>query len=109
MFQRGGATFHSFPLVGCIIISIVFSVLFSLKVRYLHHFRQPPQSTLSHVPGSVSVKGMDEHHMRLRDCHNFHDFRRLARSRIPGPIFDYIDGAADDEVTYRRNTESFER
>src|ERR1700737_2825935 len=47
--------------------------------------------------------------MRLRDCHNFHDFRRLARSRIPGPIFDYIDGAADDEVTYRRNTASFER
>jgi L-lactate dehydrogenase (cytochrome) len=52
---------------------------------------------------------MDEHHMRLRDCHNFHDFRRLARTRIPGPIFDYIDGAADDEVTYRRNTASFER
>ena len=46
--------------------------------------------------------------MRLRDCHNFHDFRRLARRRIPRPIFDYIDGAADDEVTYRRNTESFE-
>ena len=47
--------------------------------------------------------------MRLRDCHNFHDFRRLARQRLPGPIFNYIDGAADDEVTYRRNTESFER
>src|SRR6266571_2027456 len=47
--------------------------------------------------------------MRLRDCHNFHDFRRLARRRLPGPIFNYIDGAADDEVTYRRNTESFER
>src|SRR5207237_9086421 len=46
--------------------------------------------------------------MRLRDCHNFHDFRRLARRRLPGPIFNYIDGAADDEVTYRRNTESFE-
>jgi L-lactate dehydrogenase (cytochrome) len=47
--------------------------------------------------------------MRLGDCHNFHDFRELARRRLPGPIFDYIDGAADDEVTYRRNTESFER
>jgi L-lactate dehydrogenase (cytochrome) len=47
--------------------------------------------------------------LRLRDCHNFHDFRRLARQRLPGPIFNYIDGAADDEVTYRRNTESFER
>jgi L-lactate dehydrogenase (cytochrome) len=47
--------------------------------------------------------------MRLSDCHNFHDFRRLARKRLPGPIFNYIDGAADDEVTYRRNTEAFER
>ncbi|HET9747777.1 MAG TPA: alpha-hydroxy acid oxidase [Casimicrobiaceae bacterium] len=47
--------------------------------------------------------------MRLADCHNFHDFRELAQRRLPAPIFNYIDGAADDEVTYRRNTESFER
>ncbi len=47
--------------------------------------------------------------MRLRNCHNFRDFRELARRRLPGPIFDYMDGAADDEVTYCRNTESFER
>jgi len=46
--------------------------------------------------------------MNLRDCNNFHDFRRLAKRRLPGPIFDYIDGAADDEVTYRRNTKAFE-
>jgi len=47
--------------------------------------------------------------MQPSDCHNFHDFRRLARHKLPGPIFNYIDGAADDEVTYRRNTASFER
>ena len=47
--------------------------------------------------------------MRLNDCHNFHDFRVLAKRRLPGPIFNYIDGAADDETTYRRNTQSFER
>ena len=46
--------------------------------------------------------------MRLSDCHNFHDFRALAKRRLPGPIFNYIDGAADDEVTLRRNTASFE-
>ena len=46
--------------------------------------------------------------MLLRNCHNFHDFRRLARRRLPGPIFDYIDGAADDEATHHRNTKSFE-
>lgn len=46
--------------------------------------------------------------MRLKDCYNTGDFRELARRRIPSPIFHYIDGAADDEVTYRRNTEAFE-
>ena len=33
---------------------------------------------------------------------------RLAKQRLPGPIFNYIDGAADDEVTHRRNTAAFE-
>ena len=47
--------------------------------------------------------------MRLRGYSNFHDFRKMAKRRLPGPIFNYIDGAADDEVTHRRNTESFER
>ncbi len=47
--------------------------------------------------------------MRLTQCHNFQDFRTLARKRLPGPIFNYIDGAADDEVTYRANTSSFDR
>src|SRR5438132_10239884 len=46
--------------------------------------------------------------MHLCNCHNFHDFRRLAKRRLPGPIFDYIDGAAEDEVTHRRNTTAFE-
>ncbi len=30
--------------------------------------------------------------MRLKHCYNFHDFRELARRRLPGPIFNYIDG-----------------
>jgi L-lactate dehydrogenase (cytochrome) len=42
-------------------------------------------------------------------CRNIRDFRTLAKRRLPGPIFHYIDGAADDEVTYRRNTAAFER
>jgi L-lactate dehydrogenase (cytochrome) len=46
--------------------------------------------------------------MNLNDCHNFSDFRRLAKKRLPGPIFHYIDGAADDELTYRRNTAAYE-
>ena len=46
--------------------------------------------------------------MRLSQCFNFHDFRERARRRVPGPIFNYIDGAAEDETTYRRNTQAFE-
>ena len=47
--------------------------------------------------------------MNISDCHNVNDFRALARKRLPFPIFDYIDGAADDEVTRRRNTTAYER
>lgn len=46
--------------------------------------------------------------MSLNNCFNFHDFRAAAKRRLPGPIFDYIDGAADDETTYHRNTEAFQ-
>ncbi|MAI37016.1 alpha-hydroxy acid oxidase [Alteromonas sp.] len=46
--------------------------------------------------------------MLLSNCHNYHDFRKLAQKRLPGPIFNYIDGGADDEVTMRRNSESFQ-
>ncbi len=46
--------------------------------------------------------------MRLKHCHNTEQFRLLAKKRLPGPIFHYIDGAADDEVTYRRNTAAYD-
>ncbi|MEL7519172.1 MAG: alpha-hydroxy acid oxidase [Pseudomonadota bacterium] len=46
--------------------------------------------------------------MRLTDCHNIDDFRTLARKRLPFPVFDYIDGAADDELTKARNTQAYE-
>jgi len=45
--------------------------------------------------------------MNLKDCHNFDDYRKLAKKKLPSTIFHYIDGGADDEVTLKRNTESF--
>ena len=45
--------------------------------------------------------------MKLSQCHNFQDFRLLAKQKLPSPVFNYIDGAADDEFTYARNTSSF--
>lgn len=44
----------------------------------------------------------------LDKCSNVDDLRDLARRRLPGPIFHYIDGAADDELTYRRNTAAYD-
>ena len=37
------------------------------------------------------------------------DFRDLAEKRLPAPMFHYIDGAAEDEWTYRQNTSAFEQ
>jgi len=45
--------------------------------------------------------------MNLKDCYNFNDFKKLAKKKLPSPIFHYIDGGADDEKTLKRNTESF--
>ena len=44
----------------------------------------------------------------LLKCNNINDFRILAKKKLPFPIFHYIDGGADDEVTLKRNTQSFE-
>jgi len=38
---------------------------------------------------------------------NIHDFRRLARRRLPAVVFAYIDGGADDEITLRENCRAF--
>jgi len=45
--------------------------------------------------------------MKLKDCHSYNDFRKLAKKKLPSPIFHYIDGGSDDEVTLNRNTEAF--
>ena len=45
----------------------------------------------------------------INNCHNVKEFRNLAKKRLPSPIFHYIDGAADDEITYKRNTDAYEQ
>ena len=32
----------------------------------------------------------------------------LQKKKLPSPIFHYIDGGADDEITLKRNTDSFD-
>ena len=45
--------------------------------------------------------------MSIKNCYNYKDFRNLAKKKLPSPIFHYIDGGADDEITLKRNTDSF--
>jgi isopentenyl diphosphate isomerase/L-lactate dehydrogenase-like FMN-dependent dehydrogenase len=47
--------------------------------------------------------------MRLASPHvvNVKDLRRLARRRLPDAVFDYLDGAADDEVTLKDSERAF--
>lgn len=40
-------------------------------------------------------------------AYNVATYRHLARRRIPRPVFDYLDGGADDEVTMRGNESGF--
>ncbi len=46
--------------------------------------------------------------MKLAHCNNLMDLRIIARRRLPAPVFHYLDGGADDEVTLRRNTAAFD-
>lgn len=46
---------------------------------------------------------------RVERCFNIAELRKLAKRRLPAPMFHYIDGAADDEWTLRRNVSAFDR
>ena len=44
---------------------------------------------------------------RLQKAASVEDLRKMARRRLPGGVFDYIDGGAEDEVAMDRNTRGF--
>ncbi|MDJ0926673.1 MAG: alpha-hydroxy acid oxidase [Gammaproteobacteria bacterium] len=46
--------------------------------------------------------------MTLRDCRNIEDLRLAAMRRLPKPIFDFLEGGAEDEWTARQNVRSFD-
>ena len=45
---------------------------------------------------------------RLGRAHEIADLRAMARRRLPGPIFDYMDGGADGERSLARNASAFD-
>lgn len=51
---------------------------------------------------------LDAVERRLARVANIDDLRTLAKRRLPGGVFDYIDGAAEDELTIGRNRAGFD-
>ena len=50
----------------------------------------------------------DRRAARLAKAADVEALRRIARRRTPKPAFDYVDGAAGQELTYRRSRKAFE-
>jgi L-lactate dehydrogenase (cytochrome) len=50
---------------------------------------------------------LDSTTRRLGGCYDVSDLRRAAKRRIPRPVFDYVDGAADEEIASAANTAAF--
>ncbi|WP_300609582.1 alpha-hydroxy acid oxidase [Trebonia sp.] len=50
---------------------------------------------------------LDGTRRRLAACHDVSDLRRVAKRRIPRPVFDYVDGAADEELAVAANVAAF--
>lgn len=46
--------------------------------------------------------------MGINTCFNVMDYRKLAKRRLPGPFWDYLEGAADDGYTFDRNMAAFD-
>ena len=57
----------------------------------------------------VQLRGvpLDATERRLGSCYDVADLRRVAKRRIPRPVFDYVDGAADEEIAVAANSAAF--
>jgi len=52
---------------------------------------------------------LDATRRRLSACHDIADLRVAGRRLTPRPVFDYVDGGADEELSLRANTRAFRR
>jgi L-lactate dehydrogenase (cytochrome) len=52
---------------------------------------------------------LDAARRRLAGCHSVEDLRRVARRVTPRPVFDYVDGGADSEISLAGNEAAFRR
>ncbi len=52
---------------------------------------------------------LDATRRRLSACHDVRDLRAVGRRLTPRPVFDYVDGGADEELSMAANTRAFRR
>jgi L-lactate dehydrogenase (cytochrome) len=52
---------------------------------------------------------LDATRRRLSACHDIADLRATGRRLTPRPVFDYVDGGADEELSVRANIRAFRR
>jgi len=66
---------------------------------------------LSEIRELARLRGFEPDHDQrvIARCHDLSDLRRAARRRLPRPVFDYVDGGSDDEVTLRANRSALRR
>src|SRR5262249_59322344 len=52
---------------------------------------------------------IDATRRRLSACHDISDLRAMGRRLMPRPVFDYVDGGSDEELSLRANIRAFRR
>ncbi len=64
---------------------------------------------VSEIRDLIQVKPLelDATRRRLSACHDIADLRAAGRRLTPRPVFDYVDGGSDQEVSLRANTRAF--
>ena len=70
-----------------------------------------PDMRASEIRQLIQLKPveLDAARRRLSGCHDIADLRAVGRRLTPRPVFDYVDGGADEELSLQANTRAFRR
>ena len=70
-----------------------------------------PDMRASEIRQLIQMKPveLDATRRRLSACYDVSDLRAMGRRLTPRPVFDYVDGGADEELSLAANTKAFRR
>ena len=76
-----------------------------------HNVPETGRAMLESLRSVVQLKPIewDRIERQLAKCGNVSDVRKIAKGNLPGGVFDYIDGGAEDEISLERNSTAFEK